>query len=255
MTPPEVFRTGGADRAQWRVRVVPNLYPITDAHEVVILSPDHHADLGRLDHAAATEVLTVMRDRVRHHLEQGRAYVQAFVNNGRAAGASIAHPHAQIVAVDAVPPAVDEMTARFDTDLVARELAGAKRDDLVVVDGPALAWAPPVSGTPYGLRIAHRSTRARFDEATDAEIGVVAEALRDAVSRIDVLLGAPAYNVVIHTAPPGRGAGEFHWHVEVLPRTSVVAGFEIGTGILVNTVPPADAAAQLRDVEPAAVAS
>ncbi len=140
MTPPEVHRTGEgeAETEGWRVRVVPNLYPIvsdasgdasptapgsepaTGAHEVVILSPDHHGSFGRLDDAAATEALTVIRDRVRFHLDSGRAYVQAFVNQGKAAGASIAHPHAQIVALDFVPPAVDAALDRFaTTDLVA----------------------------------------------------------------------------------------------------------------------------------------
>jgi UDPglucose--hexose-1-phosphate uridylyltransferase len=264
MTPPEVYRTGGgaADQPGWRVRVVPNLYPIvgpatddgpkhaaTGAHEVVILSPDHHRSFGRLDDDACAEVLTVMRDRVRHHLGAGRRYVQVFVNQGRAAGASIAHPHAQLVALDLVPPAVAADVARIidaRTDLVARDLVAARRDGLVVVDGPAVAWAPFASGTPYGLRVAHPSTHARFDQANDVQIGVVARALRDALARLHALLGEPAYNVVVRSAPPDRAVGEFHWHLDVLPRIGVVAGFEQGTGILVNVVPPEQAAAQLR---------
>lgn len=273
MTPPEVHRVGGGepDTPGWRVRVVPNLYPIvapadasavpsersergtvtpaTGAHEVVVLSPDHRASFGRLDDTGATEVLIVIRDRIRHHLAAGHSYVQAFVNQGRAAGASIAHPHAQLVALDLVPPAVEAGLERFvsaRSDLVARELADARRDDLVIVDGPALAWSPFATGTPYGMRVAHRSTRARFDEATDAEVGVVAVALRDALATLHALLGEPAYNVVLHTAPPDRPAGEFHWYLDVLPRTGVVAGFEEGTGILVNVVPPEQAATHLR---------
>lgn len=273
MTPPEVHRVGEGepDTPGWRVRVVPNLYPIvtpageaaapsertdrgavtpaTGAHEVVILSPDHRASLGRLDDAGVTEVFTVMRDRIRHHLAAGRSYVQAFVNQGRAAGASIAHPHAQLVALDLVPPAVEAGVERFvsaRSDLVARELADARRDDLVVVDGPALAWCPFAAWTPYGMRVAHRSTRARFDEATDAEVGVVAVAVRDALAALHALLGEPAYNVVLRTAPPDRPAGEFHWYVDVLPRVGIVAGFEEGTGIFVNIVPPEQAATQLR---------
>jgi UDPglucose--hexose-1-phosphate uridylyltransferase len=263
MTPPEVFRTGSgaADEPGWRVRVVPNLYPIvtgtpdgvnaaTGAHEVVILSPDHERSFGRLDDAAATEVLTVMRERVRHHLTAGRRYVQVFVNQGRAAGASIAHPHAQLVALDLVPPAVEADVARFvdaRTDLVARELVDARRDGLVVVDGPAVAWAPPAAGAPYWMRVAHPSTRARFDEANDAQLAVVAVALRDALASLHAVVGEPAYNVVIRSAPPDRSVGEFHWHLDVIPRIGVTAGFEEGTGILVNVVPPEQAAAHLRD--------
>jgi UDPglucose--hexose-1-phosphate uridylyltransferase len=259
MTPPEVHRTGAGepDREGWRVRVVPNLYPIvsaadgmstaTGAHEVVILSPDHHASFGRLSDDAATEVLTVIRDRVRHHVAAGRAYVQAFVNQGKAAGASIAHPHAQLVALDLVPADVEAALERFaTTDLVARELADARGDGLAVVDGPAPAWSPFAASTPYRMRIAHRSTRARIDEATDAEIRVVAIGLRDALVAMQKLLGDVPYNVVIHTAPPDRRAGEFHWYLDVIPRTGVVAGFEQGTGIFVNSVPPEQAAELLR---------
>ena len=97
------------------------------------------------------------------------------------------------------------------------------------------------------MRVAHRSTRARFDQATDAELGVVADALLDSLTRIECLLGAVPYNIVIHSAPPGVSPGEMHWHIEVIPRTSVVAGFELGSGIFANSVAPEQAAAQLRD--------
>ncbi len=231
MTPPEVHRTGPgeAETQGWRVRVVPNLYPIVGpaephdpprtvdfgsehgatavagAHEVVVLSPDHDAAFARLDDDAAIEVLAVIRDRVRFHLDAGHAYVQAFVNHGEAAGASIAHPHAQLVALDMVPPAVAASVDRLATsDLVARELADARRENLVVLDGPAPAWSPFAAWVPYGLRVAHRSTRARFDEATDAEIRVVALGLRDALARLLDTLGDVPYNVVLRTAPPDR---------------------------------------------------
>lgn len=266
MTPPEVHRTGEGEPETrgWRVRVVPNLYPIVDrrkgdetsvpgsepvtgAHEVVVLSPQHNLTYGQLDDDAATEVLTVVRDRVRFHLDAGHGYVQAFVNQGKAAGASIAHPHGQVVALDLVPPAVEAALDRFaTTDLVAREIADARRDDRVVIDGPAPAWCPFASFAPFGMRVAHRSTRARFDEATDAEVAVVAVGLRDALKALQGTLGEAPYNVVLHTAPPGRSAGEFHWHLDVIPRVSIVAGFEEGTGIYVNTVPPEQAAPLLR---------
>lgn len=256
-TPPETYRTGDGepDTTGWRVRVVPNLYPIvgapemgdaTGAHEVVVLSPDHDRGFAQLESGQATEALTVVRDRARVHLAAGRAYVSAFINHGRGAGASIEHPHAQLAAPDAPSDAVTAMTARFSTDLVAREMADARRTGLVVVDGPAIAWCPPASWSPYLLRVAHRSTRARFDEATDAEIRVVADALHGALGRIDAVLGNVPYNVVVHSAPPEVRAAEMHWHLEVVPRTSVVAGFEIGSGIYANSVAPEQAAAFLR---------
>jgi UDPglucose--hexose-1-phosphate uridylyltransferase len=258
-TPPETYRTGAGEPETpgWRIRVVPNLFPIvggdestgdaTGVHEVVILSPDHDRDLGRLDDDAAVEFLTVMRDRVRVHLAAGRAFASAFVNAGRGAGASIEHPHAQVISPDAPSAAVTAMTERFTTDLVAAEIAAARRTDLVVVDGPAPAWCPPASWSPYQLRVAHRSTRARFDEATDPEIAVVALATRDAVAAVDRALPGAPYNVVIHTAPPGVPTREMHWHVEVIPRTSVIAGFELGSGVYANAVAPEQAARVLRE--------
>ncbi|HEY7440746.1 MAG TPA: hypothetical protein VIC35_15235 [Acidimicrobiia bacterium] len=254
-TPPEVARTGtGAPQTPgWRVRVVPNLYPIVPTHEVVILSPDHQTSFGGLTDEQAVEVLTVLRDRSSHHLANGNKYVQVLVNHGRAAGASIAHPHAQIIALDFVPPAPTEAIARFDAgggDLVARELAAARDTGLLVLDGPSPAWSPPAAAVPYSLRVAHRSTRARFDEATDAEIGVVAVALRDAVALVDRVLLRPPYNLIVHTAPPDVRAGEFHWYVDIVPRVTVIAGFEQGSGVFVNTVAPEAAAEALRAVTP-----
>jgi UDPglucose--hexose-1-phosphate uridylyltransferase len=266
MTPPEVYRTGEGepDRPGWRVRVVPNLYPIvaetasdgarpaTGAHEVIVLSPDHDRSFGRLDDDAAVEVLTVLRDRVRHHLAAGRRFVAVFVNEGRAAGASIAHPHAQLVALDLIPPTAEVDVIRFveaRTDLVAREIVDARRDGLVVVDGPAVAWSPFAAGSPYAMRVAHPSTRARFDEANDAQVAVVALALRDTLASLHALLGEHAYNVVVRSAPPDMAVGEFHWHLDVTPRIGVTAGFEDSTGILVNSVPPEQAAMQLRQAK------
>ncbi len=109
-TPPEVARIGPGtpDTPGWTLRVVPNKFPIVGggvpgAHEVVIFSPAHDADLGALSETAAADVLVALRDRARVHLANGHAYAQAFVNQGKAAGASIEHPHAQLVALDLVP--------------------------------------------------------------------------------------------------------------------------------------------------------
>jgi len=261
LTPPEVSRTGigAADTTGWNVRVVPNLYPAvggensgpgaTGAHEVVVLSPAHHRSFGMLDDARATEAMIVLRDRMRAHYDAGHAFVQPILNHGRAAGASIEHPHAQIVALDVIPPLV---TARVDRiaaagdDPVTAELARAMRTGLAVVTGPAIAWCPHAASSPYEMRVAHRSTRARFDEATDAEVGVVAVATRDALARLLAAVGDVPYNLVLHSAPPGP-ARFFHWYLEIQPRLTVVAGFEQGTGIYVNTVLPEHAARALSE--------
>jgi len=249
LTPPEVHRTGAGDAETpgWRVRVVPNLYPIIPGHEVVVLSPDHGRSFAQLDVAGAVEVLTVMRDRVRFHLEHGARYVQALVNHGREAGASLEHPHGQLVPLDLVPPAVEHQLDRYrhtGTDPVETEAAAAGAAGLDVLTGPAALWCPHAGATPFELRVAHRCRASRFDEASDHEIAAVATATRDGLRRLAAVLGDVPYNLVVHSAPPGTA---FHWWIQVQPRMTLVAGFEIGTGIFVNVTPPDLAATQLRE--------
>ncbi len=191
----------------------------------------------------------MLRDRVGHLLDSGLHHAQAFVNQGRAAGSSIDHPHAQIVGLDFVPPAVKAEQDRFTAagrDLVAEALAAHRSSELSVVDGPAVAWCPPASSSPFEILVAHRSTRARFDEAPDAEVAVVARASHEALALVDAALGGIDYNLTLHTAPRGAPPGG-HWYVRITPRVSVVAGFEHSTGVFVNVVPPEVAAGALRE--------
>jgi UDPglucose--hexose-1-phosphate uridylyltransferase len=261
-TPPEVARTGaGAPNTPgWRVRVVPNLYPIVDAgaagesdqvagvHEVVVLCSEHDEDLGEITADQAVEVVTVLRDRARVHAAAGFAHVQAFVNHGRAAGASIEHPHAQVVATSAVPPAVIDSIARFTaarSDLVSVEMAAAPIAGVLLFDGPAAAWCAPNGACPYETRVSLATEGARFDEADDAAIDAAARAVNVVLGAMIRVLGDVPYNVVFHTGPT-HDVGPFHWYVSIIPRVSVLAGFEIGTGWFVNTVEPTTAATQLR---------
>jgi UDPglucose--hexose-1-phosphate uridylyltransferase len=259
-TPPEVARlgTGDADEPGWSLRIVPNLYPIVGgsvggAHEVVVLSPAHDRSLGALEFDAAADVIRALRDRAAFHLDAGLAHAVPFVNHGKAAGASIEHPHAQLVVLDFVPPAVNDDLARFERsgrDLIADSLSNARGSDYAVIDGPAPAWCNPGASEPFEVLVAHRSTRARFDEATDAEIDVVTRSTHAVLGRLAALLGDPPYNLVIHTAPREARPG-FHWYVRITPRLTVTAGFERGTGLYVNIVPPENAAAALREQKPA----
>jgi len=250
-TPPEVARTGpGApNEPGWRVRAFPNLYPIVEHHDVVVLSADHRRTFADLDDAEAVEVLTVLRDRVRAHLDAGCVYGVAILNHLRAAGASIAHPHAQVFALERVPAAVDASRVRVltaDDDLVALDAAAAAL--MVARAGEVTAWCPGASTSPYLMRLAHDRAGAGFDAADDDVIAATAVALRDSLARVRATLGDAPYNVVVHTAP--RDCGPFHWYVEIVPRLSVIGGFEYATGILVNTVAPEAAARALREVTP-----
>ncbi|MGZ8764288.1 MAG: galactose-1-phosphate uridylyltransferase [Acidimicrobiia bacterium] len=272
-TPPEVLRTGtGAPNTTgWAVRVVPNLYPIvggehattgaTGAHEVVVLCTDHFRTFGMLDDDQAVDVFTVLRDRTRTHLATGHRHVQVFINHGKEAGASLSHPHAQVVALDFVPPATDAALARFSAagaDIVDQQITEVDGGPLAVSGGPAPAWCPHASGSPYEIRVAHRAARATFADATADEIRAVAIALRDALARLAVTVGDVPYNVILHSAPPSAPdlslapGPSFHWYIEVLPRLNIVAGFEMGTGVFVNIGLPEVAAARLRDGDPGA---
>ena len=277
LTPPEIARTGaGAPGTPgWRTRVFPNRYPIVDgqdaspgagghdllrsgrpaagAHEVVVLSPDHGRSLGQLDRAQVVEVLTVMRDRARVHAGRGRATTQVFVNHGAEGGASLAHPHAQIIAVDLEPPVVLGEVARITTPegcLVCREIARHGDDPaLVVAATDAELWCPWASGTAFEMLLAPRRHRARFEDAAD-ELPAVAALLRDGLARLDgVVAGAP-YNVAVHSRP-ATATEDYHWHVHVWPRLQREAGFERGSGLLVDVVDPEQAAARLRASGPA----
>lgn len=274
-TPPECFRTGEGDpdTPGWRVRVVPNLYPIVGgsaagpgahgAHEVVILDPDHSCDLARLSDAGVEELFAVLRARARVHRAAGLAHVQVLVNHGRAAGASIAHPHAQVIALELVPPLVREASARAAAaraDVVAVDWEASGPQGGRVVDAPgAWAWCPWAAASPYETRITAPDAGPRFEDTPDAALIAVAWVTRDVVAGIGRLLGEVAYNVILHNGPahpPHDSAAHparqddalLHWYLTVVPRISTVAGFELGTGLLVNTVTPADAAEQLRAV-------
>ena len=248
-TPPEVARcgTGAPDTAGWTTRVVPNKYPIVGdgvagAHEVVIFSPAHDADLGALSQSCAADVLVALRDRARFHLDQGLRYPQAFVNQGKAAGASIEHPHAQLVALDIVPARAH---ARLDHFTPA---AFVDDQEHRVADGEVRVWCPRASATPFTMRLALTSAGGRFDEAGDVQTRAVGSALRDALARLRAVLGPVAYNVVIETAPREH-AKPFRWWVDIVPRLTITAGFELGTGLSVNVVAPSAAAESLRSAD------
>jgi UDPglucose--hexose-1-phosphate uridylyltransferase len=272
LTPPEISRTGSGDPGGpgWRTRVVPNRYPIvggpaatadpgaeplrerrpaTGAHEVLVLSPDHGRSLGDLDPGQVVEVLEVMRDRARFHADAGRIFAQVIVNHGPAGGASLPHPHAQIIAGDLQPASVVGEVARVATGdrcLVCAELEHHRHDAALVVGSTeAELWCPWWSGSAFEMLLAPRLHRARFEDA-DEELPALGHVLQDGLARLGRALADPPYNLAVHSRPAGPAA-DFHWHLHVWPRLQRDGGFELGTGVLVNVVDPEHAAAQLRE--------
>ncbi len=258
MTPPEVARVGSGapDAPGWQVRIVPNLYPIVGgeggvagAHEVLVLSPAHDRQLDALSLDEASAAVIALRDRAAAQLAAGFVHAQPLLNQGRASGASIEHPHAQLAALAFTPPHVDSVLTRFvraGRDLVIDSFEAARDTSCVVRDADALSWCPVGSASPFVVRIALRHSEARFDRLPDADVRALTEALRDAIARLHRALGDIAYNLVVNTAPRDDPR-PFHCWVDIVPRVGVIGGFEMGTGVLVNPAAPETAASMLRD--------
>jgi UDPglucose--hexose-1-phosphate uridylyltransferase len=179
------------------------------------------------------------------------AYVHVIVNEGKEAGASLPHTHAQLYALPFVPAAVARERERFTAysdrtqgrnlleDLLQEEVR--RRERVVAIDDEAVALCPFGARVPFHLHVVPRRPAARFTD--DGPLG--ARMLHEAVSRLGAALGAlPPLNMWVRTAP--RDAERFCWRIEVLPRLAQLAGLEIGTGIHLNALAPEDAAERLR---------
>jgi UDPglucose--hexose-1-phosphate uridylyltransferase len=195
--------------------------------------------------------MDVWRERMRTHGEAA-PYVHLIVNEGREAGASLPHTHAQLYALPFVPAAVarerERFTAYFERtqgrnlqeDLLQEEVR--RRERLVSIDREAVAICPFASRVPFQIQILPRKPRARFDD--DGPLG--AALLHQVLGRLAAVLGAvPPLNLWVRTAP--RGAESFCWRIDLLPRLTHLAGLELGTGVNLNIMPPERAAELLRD--------
>ena len=275
-TPP-ALETYGRD-GTWLVRVVPNLYPafsgsgsfdvtqlgpvFTQApgagiHEVVVLARDHATSWAGLDDRQSGLVMAAIRDRMEDHARQPAvAYTQMIVTHGREAGASLEHPHGQLLGIPFVPGELtDELDgfARHDGCLLCAvaEEESAARVRVVAEDDRVQVVAPFWSGVPYEMLLIPRAHEPTLDRANPADLVAVGRAVRDALARLESTVPSAPYNVVFHTAPHHHD-GPFHWHAHILPRLTSAAGFEQGTGVLINIVAPEAAAEQLVAARPTA---
>ncbi len=276
-TPPEVLRVGGTAAGAWTLRVVPNKFPALQvegevqatgdgiydrmngvgAHEVIIETPDHYGSLAALEDSAVADLLVAYRDRLVGLRKDPRfEYIQIFKNHGAAAGASLEHPHSQLIATPILPELVREelegaahyyrMKERCVwCDIVRQE----RRDGLRVVleeDG-FLALAPFAPRFPFETWILPTAHRATYESIAPDEVDALARLLRELVGRFNEVLRDPPYNYALHTAPLRTTELDyFHWHLELMPKLTKVAGFEWGTGFFINPTPPEEAARFLR---------
>ena len=291
-TPPEITAVrpsgGAANGPGWTVRVIPNKYPALSiegglerhavglydrlrgvgAHEVVVESPQHALHMADMDLGQLDSVLTVCQERLRDlGRDQRFKYVLLFKNHGALAGATLAHPHLQLIATPVTPRAIsvelDSAREHFHLkerclccDLLEQELQARER--IVSLDEHFAVVAPYASRFPFELTVIPRKHAHSFSDEPAAILSTLARTLKETLARLKSVLRDPPYNFVLHTAPNTETTVrrrnywdtlpfDFHWHIELLPRLTRVAGFEWGSGFYINPTAPEEAAAFLRD--------
>ncbi len=281
-TPDEVWavRPDGSppNTRGWLVRVVPNKFPAlriegelepsgeglydrmngVGAHEVIIEVPTHDALIEWLPAAHLAEVLRAYRDRILDLSKDGRLeYVMVFKNHGAAAGASLEHTHSQLIATPIVPMMVEEELAGalqhfrikkrcIWCDIVRQERQSHAR--LILEDDGYIAIAPFAPRSPFETWILPAVHRSSYEESRSEDLMMLARLLGEVLRRMGRVLGNPPYNLMLHSGPLRAGAlDHFHWHLEIVPKLTNLAGFEWGTGFFINPTPPEEAARYLRD--------
>jgi len=260
------------------LRVVPNKFPAlrvegelnregeglydkmngVGAHEVVIETPKHDENLSTLPLDKVILVLTAYRERIADLARDPRVrYVLVFKNHGAAAGASLEHSHSQIIALPIVPKRVSEELRGAKAyyaykercvfcDIVRQEMRYELR--IIGENEGVIALAPFASRFPFETWILPKEHNAYFHRTSPTQIEDVASLLSDILRRIDVTLPGSPYNFMLHTNHTNeKGETYFHWHIEIIPKLTKVAGFEWGSGFYINPTPPEEAAKYLRE--------
>src|SRR6266568_571 len=281
MTPPELlaYRKGGTPNGPgWWIRCVPNKYPALEvegevhrrvtqlfhsvngvgAHEVIVETPDHEAVWSQLSDFQVQEIVTAYKHRYLDLIRDKRfKYILIFKNHGEKAGASISHPHSQLIATPIVPRRIMEEVSALQRfyeatggsclycEIVATELEEEKR--IVSENEKFVAISPYAARFPFETWILPKAHEMAFEDLADAERTPLARILKDVFGRMYTILDDPPFNHYIHTAPCDRKESRYHWHLEITPRLTETAGFERGTGFYINPVMPEDAAQILRE--------
>ena len=283
-TPPEIlaYRSDGSTRNApgWSLRVVPNKFPAlgiegtlnrqgeglydkmngVGAHEVIIETPDHNLTLATLPSARVEDVLWAFRDRILDLKKDRRfKYILIFKNHGEAAGASLEHTHSQLIALPVVPKrVVEEVDGAREyynfkercvfCDILRQEAENEVR--VIAENREFISVAPFAPRFPFEMWLLPKVHRSAFEESQKSEFEQLAQILKDMLMRLDKVLDFPAYNYVIHTSPlPDSSNDYYHWHLEIMPKLTKMAGFEWGTGFYINPTPPEESAKFLREAE------
>lgn len=283
-TPPEVlaFRENGTppNSPGWLLRVVPNKFPalriegeldregegIYDkmngigAHEVVVETPHHHETLATLPLKAVERVLWAYRERIVDLRRDDRLrYVMVFKNYGSAAGASLEHAHSQIIALPIIPTRVREEIEGTKNyfqykdrcvfcDIIRQELR--QRSRVIIENSRFVTLAPFASRFPFETWILPKTHQPSYELMESSFYGQAAEILSETLRKLKQVLDDPPYNYIIHTSSSSEQDQDYyHWHIEIMPKLTKVAGFEWGTGFYINPTPPEEAAEYLREAK------
>jgi UDPglucose--hexose-1-phosphate uridylyltransferase len=266
---------------QWQVRVVPNRYAALSAqgqaerhgagywrtvegtgwHEVIVETPHHNRPLDRQSPDEVAQVLRAYRDRMNAcYADPLIRHVAVFRNHGRGAGASLRHPHSQLMGTPVVPGQVRQRLEAAlaywgdDGECLFCHCLREECDDgrrVVAHNERFVALVPFAALSPFHLWIFPTEHHAYFGDVIDEDLMALAEIVREVLVRLRVALDDPDTNLVIRsTAPTERAVRYFHWYMSIVPRLSKAAGFELGSGMFINTVEPAASAEYLRSVDP-----
>jgi UDPglucose--hexose-1-phosphate uridylyltransferase len=228
-------------------------------HEVIVSSPDHRADFADLSVDAIAEIIRAYVDRFKANVGNPAIQYLLIINNHlKEAGASLEHPHSQLFGIPIVPDAVRDELLGVDRyrnatgacvycDVIASEINSGTR--VIYENDRFLVFAPYASRTPFESTIIPKWHAPRFEELNPDDQVLLADALKQLTRRISLGLNDPPFNFYIHTSPVGGGnQADYHWHIELLPKLAIAAGFELGTGIMINVASPEAAAEFLRGV-------
>ncbi len=252
---------------EWQVRVVPNKYPsctpdappgeLAGAHEVIVESRSHRQSTGQLDAEELAGLLGVYAARLDHWRTDGRfPFRLLFKNVGPSAGATLSHLHSQLIAsenlsaqsaLEATNVARHPRPEKAWEEWLEGELADGRR--LVDQSEGFVLFCPQVGRAPLETWLMPRQRAPLFEEsmADESRRRELAELLLPAIRRIEHRIAPLGYNLILHTSPAAsEQLDRFYWRIEIVPRVASLAGFELGTGVYINTVLPEQAAAELR---------
>jgi UDPglucose--hexose-1-phosphate uridylyltransferase len=282
-TPSEIlaYRPGEnttRDKPGWNLRVIPNKFPALGiegnldrqadgmfdkmngigAHEVVNETPNHLETLATMPVKRVEDVLWAFRDRILD-LKQDRRfkYIMVFKNHGEPAGASLEHPHSQLIAMPILPKQVveelDGAKKYFENkerciycDIIRQELETRVR--IAAENQDFITLSPYAPRYPFETWILPKRHESAFENSPSHIYENLAKILRTILIKAIHVLDNPAYNLVLHTSPIHENTNDYyHWHLEIIPKLTKTAGFEWGTGFYINPTPPEEAAKFLRE--------